>query len=91
MGAIGAASDPGSGSATIRLLQQALRTRKAPREDWRIAIQELREAARERGVWCPHMPSEVGGMGLGITAVAAVSAEAVKYPLGPYIINWRRC
>ncbi len=26
-------------------------------------------------------------MGLGITAVAAVSAEAVKYPFGPYIIN----
>ena len=38
-------------------------------------------------MWLPHMPKEWGGMGLGVTAVAAVSAEAVKTPLGPYIIN----
>ncbi len=51
------------------------------------AIRELRAAAREQGLWCPHMPEEFGGMGLGHTAVAAMSAEAVKTPLGPYIIN----
>lgn len=51
------------------------------------AIGELRKKAREWGVWLPHMPKEWGGMGLGITAVAAVSAEAVKVPMGPYLIN----
>ncbi len=54
---------------------------------WRGAIDELRQKAREWGVWLPHMPEEYGGMGLGVTAVAAVSAEAVKTPMGPYIIN----
>jgi acyl-CoA dehydrogenase len=33
------------------------------------------------------MPQEVGGMGLGVTALAAVSAEAARLPLGPYILN----
>jgi len=60
---------------------------KASRDTWREAIGEMRSQARERGIWAPHMPEEWGGMGLGITAVAMMSAEAVKTPLGPYIIN----
>ena len=64
-----------------------LSSAKASRDDWRAAIGDLRKAARDRGLWAPHMPEEWGGMGLGITAVAAMSAEAVKTPLGPYIIN----
>jgi acyl-CoA dehydrogenase len=54
---------------------------------WRPALDELRQKAREWEVWLPHMPKEYGGMGLGPTAVAAVSAEAVKTNFGPYIIN----
>ncbi|MEE9279038.1 MAG: acyl-CoA dehydrogenase family protein [Myxococcota bacterium] len=57
------------------------------RGQWRNTIDELRQAAREWGVWLPHMPEEYGGMGLGPTAVAALSAEAAKVPLGPYILN----
>lgn len=72
---------------TVRPKMEALRGQRAGREGWREAIQELRQAARDHGVWLPHMPEEFGGMGLGITAVAAVSAEAVKTPMGPYIIN----
>ena len=34
-----------------------------------------------------HMPAEWGGMGLGPTAMAAVSAEAAKVPIGPFVIN----
>lgn len=59
----------------------------ARREDWSTMIKGLRTRAREEGFWCPHMPQEVGGMGLGVTALAAVSAEAAKVPMGPYIIN----
>lgn len=59
----------------------------ASRDEWRAVITVLRQKARERGIWAPHMPEEWGGMGLGITAVAMMSAEAVKTPLGPYIIN----
>ena len=38
-----------------------------------------KEAKEERGLWLPHMPKEWGGMGLGPTAMAAVSAEAAKF------------
>ncbi len=60
---------------------------KEGRDGWRDAINELRQKAREEGLWAPHMPKEVGGMGLGITATAMMSAEATKTPMGPYIIN----
>ena len=51
-------------------------------------IVELRRVAREEwGLWLPHMPKEWGGMGLGPTAMAAVSAEAARVPIGPYVLN----
>ena len=64
-----------------------LQAKKATREQWQEKIEAMRAQARERGVWLPHMPEAWGGMGLSLTAVAAVSAEAVKTWLGPYIIN----
>jgi len=45
------------------------------------------EARQERGLWLPHMPAEWGGMGLGPTAMAAVSAEAAKVGIGPFVLN----
>ena len=56
-------------------------------EDYWTAVKGLRQTAKDQGLWAPHMPEEWGGMGFGITAVAATSAEAVKFPMGPYIIN----
>ncbi|GAB5451969.1 MAG: acyl-CoA dehydrogenase family protein [Halioglobus sp.] len=56
-------------------------------KDWRGMIKSLREEAKARGFWLPHMPEEAGGMGLGVTALAAVAAEAAKVPYGPYIMN----
>ena len=46
-----------------------------------------KEAREERGLWLPHMPKEWGGMGLGPTAMAAVSAEAAKVGIGPFVLN----
>ncbi|MEO8162144.1 MAG: acyl-CoA dehydrogenase family protein, partial [Ilumatobacteraceae bacterium] len=52
------------------------------------AIVYLRERARTNWqLWLPHMPTEWGGMGLGATAMAAVSAEAAKVSIGPYVLN----
>lgn len=51
------------------------------------AIAELRPRAQELGLWMPHMPADWGGMGLTATALAAVSAEAAKVSIGPYILN----
>ena len=52
------------------------------------AIVELRGKARnEEKLWLPHMPAEWGGMGLGPTAMAAVSAEAARVGIGPFVLN----
>lgn len=73
---------------TVKKEFAALRNKKdATREDWSKLVKDLRAKARAEGFWLPHMPADVGGMGLGVTAVAAVSAEAAKVPMGPYIIN----
>ena len=50
-------------------------------------IIEMRVAAKDWGLWLPHMPKEYGGMGLGHVAMAAVSAEAGKSGFGPYALN----
>ena len=65
--------------------------RIAEREgDRRFLIQsiiEMRVAAKDWGLWLPHMPKEYGGMGLGHVAMAAVSAEAAKSGFGPFALN----
>ncbi|MBW2498984.1 MAG: acyl-CoA dehydrogenase family protein [Deltaproteobacteria bacterium] len=51
-------------------------------------IIKMRKAAREWGLWLPHMPEEYGGMGLGHVAMAAVSAEAARGgSFGPFALN----
>ncbi|MFP6796809.1 MAG: acyl-CoA dehydrogenase family protein [Pseudomonadales bacterium] len=72
---------------TVQPKMAELRDTEASGDTWRTAIKELRATARQQGLWNPHMPEEWEGMGLGITAVAAMSAEAVKTPYGPYLIN----
>jgi len=48
---------------------------------------KMRKAAHEWGLWLPHMPEDVGGMGLSHVAMAAVSAEAAKTRFGPFALN----
>jgi acyl-CoA dehydrogenase len=57
------------------------------RDEWVKAIIEMRQAAKEWGLWLPHMPAEWGGMGLGHVAMASVSAEAGKTRMGPFALN----
>jgi len=59
----------------------------ADHREWRSALHALRTRAREVGVWLPHMPPSWGGMGLGPTALAAVSAELARTTWGPYLVN----
>lgn len=47
----------------------------------------LRAAAKDAGIWLPHMPAEWGGMGLGHVELAMVQAEAAKAALGPWVLN----
>lgn len=57
------------------------------RKDVVRMIVELRQKAHDWDVWLPHMPKEWGGLGLSITAMAFVSAEAARTNFGPFILN----
>lgn len=54
---------------------------------WREGIVELRRKAKARGLWCPHMPPEFGGMGLGPMAMALVSAECGRNRIASFVLN----
>jgi acyl-CoA dehydrogenase len=47
----------------------------------------LRKAAREAGLWLPHLPAEWGGMGLGHVELAMVQAETARSYYGPWAVN----
>ena len=61
--------------------------RVTSRHEYLVTILELREEAKQAGLWLPHMPVEWGGMGLGHVELAMVQAEAGKTRLGPWILN----
>jgi len=71
----------------VRPAEEKARANDADRNAWIHAIIDLRGKAKEWGLWLPQMPKEWGGMGLGITAMAAVSAEAARTGIGPFILN----
>ena len=66
----------------VRPTEERLVADAPGRGDWRAELDRLRARARELDLWMPHMPREWGGVGLGPTALAAVSAEAAKTRLG---------
>jgi acyl-CoA dehydrogenase len=68
-------------------VEEQLRKERAPREAWVRAIRDLRQKARQIGLWNPHLPPEWGGMGLGPTAMAFVHAEAGRTAIGPFVMN----
>ena len=48
---------------------------------------ELQEAARAAGMFAPHVPKELGGLGLDIRGWSAVFEEAGYSLLGPLALN----
>ena len=71
----------------IETTEKRLISDDADRGEWRSALHSLRDRAKQQGVWLPHMPPEWGGMGLGPTALAAVSADLARTTWGPYVVN----
>ncbi len=68
--------------------QQEIEAHEGDRKVLVRQIVAMRKAAKEWGLWLPHMPEEWGGMGLGHVAMAAVSAEAArKSSFGPFALN----
>src|SRR5262249_9909016 len=50
-------------------------------------LAELRKKARAQGLWCPFVPKEYGGMGLGPLANALVQMELGESMLGALSMN----
>ncbi|HVT68189.1 MAG TPA: acyl-CoA dehydrogenase family protein, partial [Trebonia sp.] len=47
----------------------------------------LQRAAREAGLLAPHMPAELGGLGLDTRGQAVIFEQAGRSPLGPAALN----
>ena len=56
-------------------------------EDYKTLLAELRGKARAQGLWCPFIPKEHGGMGLGPLANALVQMELGESYLGALSMN----
>ena len=56
-------------------------------EDYKTVLGELRAKARAQGLWCPFIPPEHGGMGLGPLANALVQMELGESYLGALSMN----
>src|SRR5215510_6804548 len=56
-------------------------------EDYKTVLNELRTKARKQGLWCPFIPKEHGGMGLGPLANALVQMELGESYLGALSMN----
>lgn len=50
-------------------------------------LAEKRQLVKELGLWTPHLPEELGGLGLSLTEFAHVSEELGRCPLGHYLFN----
>ena len=55
--------------------------------DYKTLLGELRTKARAQGLWCPFIPKEHGGMGLGPLANALVQMELGQSHLGALSMN----
>ena len=56
-------------------------------DDYKTVLGELRTKARGQGLWCPFIPEEYGGMGLGPLANALVQMELGQSYLGALSMN----
>jgi len=54
---------------------------------YKEVLAELRQKARAQGLWCPFIPKEYGGMGLGPLANALVQMELGESYLGALSMN----
>jgi len=48
---------------------------------------EGRKRVKAAGLWTPHLPKALGGMGLSLTEFAHVSEQLGRSPLGHYLFN----
>ena len=59
----------------------------APEKATSNAYSRPRLEVKQRGLWAPHLPPELGGLGLSLTGFAHVSALLGETPIGHYLFN----
>jgi len=50
-------------------------------------LKPLQAKVKELGLWAPHMPVEVGGMGIGVVGLALMNEIIGRSPIGPIIFG----
>jgi acyl-CoA dehydrogenase len=50
-------------------------------------VERLRDRARDRGIFTPHLPEEYGGLGIGVLGMSLISQELGTAPLGALGMN----
>src|SRR5436309_303008 len=50
-------------------------------------LEAMRAEAKRRGLWAPHLPKDLGGLGLSLLEFAFVSERLGSSPLGHYACN----
>ena len=50
-------------------------------------LKTKREQVKTLGLWAPHLPPELGGMGLSLSEFGRISEELGRTPLGHYLFN----
>jgi acyl-CoA dehydrogenase len=55
-------------------------------KSWGV-VERLRDRARERGIFTPHLPEEYGGLGVGPLGMALISQEVGAAPLAAFGMN----
>src|SRR5471030_1840249 len=85
---------PAEAKAVREKVRQWVRDECVPAEaellagrDYKTVLDALRTKARAQGLWCPFIPTEHGGMGLGPLANALVQMELGESYLGALSMN----
>ncbi|MFZ5825557.1 MAG: acyl-CoA dehydrogenase family protein, partial [Bacillota bacterium] len=50
-------------------------------------LKPLQARVREEGLWCPHMPKEAGGLGMGFVTLGLMSEYLGRSPIASRIFN----
>lgn len=53
----------------------------------RPLLRQLQAEVKRRGLWAPHMPVEVGGLGIGVVGLALVNEIIGRSPIGPLVFG----
>ena len=53
----------------------------------RDTLRALQREAKAAGLWTPHLPSELGGRGLGIWGMCTLFREMGRSPVGAAVFN----